>query len=202
VNKAEEIRSLEPDPYHWVYEASEQHRQTHGAECHVYPTSSGPLLGWLARATGAGRVLEVGCGLGYSALWLARGCAPDGRVETIESVQEHANLAKEAFGREGVAESITVLLGRGRDLLPDLTGMYDLVFLDSDWWEYPDYFSHLLRLVPPGGVIVSSNIFPHEFMDDPPGQNEIAEYRRQLFSHPGLVSTILREAGKALSLRV
>ncbi len=72
------------DRYASVYDASEQHRIEHGGECDVYPSASGPLLGALAAAARAKRILEVGCGLGYSALWLADGAGPDGTVETCE----------------------------------------------------------------------------------------------------------------------
>src|SRR6266545_3096558 len=70
------------DPFERVRRASDEHREKHGAGCSVYPTSSGPLLAVLAATIAAERILEVGCGLGYSALCLADGSG--GRVETIE----------------------------------------------------------------------------------------------------------------------
>ena len=202
MNTQEEMARLQQNPYRWAYDASERHRKEHGAGCYVYPTGSGPLLGVLAQATGAKRALEVGCGLGYSALCIAGGMAPDGRVDTIEAVPEHAELARANFAQAGVAGRIDVHAGNGLELMPGLSGPYGFVFLDSDWLEYPAYLPHLLRLVPPGGVIVSSNIFPHEIEPDMPGQEEAADYRRQIFSHPELVSAFLRGEGKALSLRV
>ena len=77
------------DRFRPVFDASERHRLEHGLECTVYATGGGPVLGTLAAATGAKRILELGCGLGYSALWLAFG-SPDGRVETIECDPAHA----------------------------------------------------------------------------------------------------------------
>src|SRR4051812_42854285 len=81
------------DKFRGVYAASEAHRLEHGADCDVYPSSSGPLLGALVAASGAKHILEIGCGLGYSALWLADGSGPDGTVETCEKDAWHARLA-------------------------------------------------------------------------------------------------------------
>src|SRR5215831_196960 len=67
------------DLFRDVRAASDRHRDAHGSGCSVYPTASGPLLGVLAAAVSSHRILEVGCGLGYSGLWLAHGSSPVGR---------------------------------------------------------------------------------------------------------------------------
>jgi predicted O-methyltransferase YrrM len=113
------------DAFEHVRLASHEHRESHGAGCSVYPTSSGPLLSVLAAAVAAGRILEVGSGLGYSALCLAHGSS--GVVETIERDADHARLAEEAIVREGYGDRIRVLRGRGADVLPLLDEPYDLI---------------------------------------------------------------------------
>lgn len=123
----------------------------------MYPTSSGPLLSVLAAAVAAERILEVGSGLGYSALCLAHGSG--GVVETIERDTEHALLADEAIAREGYGERIAVLGGRGADVLHALPGPYDLIFSDGDPAEMPLDLDHFLRLLRPGGLLVSANLF-------------------------------------------
>jgi predicted O-methyltransferase YrrM len=87
------------DPFEHIRLASHKHRESHGAGCSVYPTSSSPLLSVLSTAVAAERILEVGCGLGYSALCLAHGSC--GVVETIERDAEHARLAEETIVPEG-----------------------------------------------------------------------------------------------------
>src|SRR5262245_49925953 len=91
----------ERDPFSEIRAATAAHRKRHG--CGAYAYGNGPLLGALAAAVGARRILELGTALGYTALWLAHG-VPDGVVDTIERDPEHVRLARthvEAFGLGG-----------------------------------------------------------------------------------------------------
>jgi predicted O-methyltransferase YrrM len=97
------------DRFYQVWEASHRHREQHNGDCTVYPSSDGPFLGARAAAAGAKRILEVGCGLGYSALWLAYGAGPEARVETIEDDSSHAAIAEGNFPAEGLADQISIL---------------------------------------------------------------------------------------------
>ena len=83
---------LGPEPYAGLYDASNQHREAHGQQCGVFPSSplSMTLVSFLVEATGARRILEIGCGLGYSALWLGEACGKGGTVDTIERDATHA----------------------------------------------------------------------------------------------------------------
>jgi hypothetical protein len=96
-----EAAQRERDPFERVRLASHEHRGHHGPGCSVYPTSSGPLLSVLAAAIKAERILELGCGLGYSALCLAHDS--HGLVETIERelrmITDYPVLACPAGGR-------------------------------------------------------------------------------------------------------
>jgi predicted O-methyltransferase YrrM len=188
------------DRFRHVYDASERHREQHGPECTVYASGSGPVLGTLVAAAGARRILELGCGLGYSALWLAYGSSPDGRVETIERDPMHAELARKQFVRESFAERITVLEGRGIDLLQALTGPYDLIFCDSDPDEYRMYPDHFLRLLKPGGLLITSNLFLGRYSLDIPGLDQAAAYREWLLAEERLL-TAFQQGGMALSVR-
>lgn len=87
------------DPFARVHAASNAYREEHNAvlalqDCGVYPSEAPKMrvLATLARAAGAKRVLEIGCGLGYSAFWLAEAAGPEGTVETIDRFAEHADL--------------------------------------------------------------------------------------------------------------
>lgn len=188
------------DRFRRVFDASELHREEHGPECTVYASGSGPVLGTLVAAAGAGRILEVGCGLGYSALWLAFGSSTDGRVETIECDSIHAGLAREHFAREGFAGRITVLDGRAVDLLPALTAPYDLIFCDSDPDEYAAYPDHFLRLLKPGGLLITSNLFLGRYSLDIPGLDKAAAYREWLLAETRLLTAFL-PGGMAISVR-
>jgi predicted O-methyltransferase YrrM len=188
------------DRFAHVYDASERHRQEHGPECTVYPTGSGPVLGTLAAATGAKRILEVGCGLGYSALWLAYGSSPGGRVESIERDVGHAELARQQLGQEEYADRITVHLGSGAELLPRLIGPYDFVFCDSDLEEYGVYLEHFVRLLQPGGLLITSNLFLGCYSVDIPGLDQATAYRLKILDDRRLFTAFLA-GGMALSVR-
>jgi predicted O-methyltransferase YrrM len=111
-----ETAQRQRDPFEHVRLESHDHRELHGAGCSVFPTSSGPLLSVLAAAAAAERILEVGCGLGYSALCFARGS--NRIVETIERDAEHARLAEETIVREGFADRIRILSRPRRRFAP------------------------------------------------------------------------------------
>jgi predicted O-methyltransferase YrrM len=133
----------ERDPFEHVRVASHEHRDRHGTGCSVYPTSSGPLLAVLAAGVGANRSLEVGCGLGYSALSLANGSG--GVVDTIERDPLHARLAEREIERQGYGDRVHILVGRSSDVLSELEGPYDLIFSDGDPEEMPSDLDHFVR---------------------------------------------------------
>jgi len=192
-----EAAQRERDPFERVRLASDEHRGDHGPGCSVYPTSSGPLLGVLAAAIRADRVLELGCGLGYSALCLAR--SSHGLVETIEQDPDHVRLAETEIEREGYSERVRVLLGSGSAVLPTLEGPYDLVFSDGDPEEMPLDLKHFLRLLRPGGLLVSANLFLAQFVPDLPGIPQMAEYRRRILEDDRLLTALI-PGGLALSV--
>jgi len=122
----------------------------------------GRLLELLARMLGAKSILELGTLGGYSTLWLARGLAAGGKVVTLEYEAKHAEVARKNFARAGCAGSIDVRVGAALDLLPRLqqegAGPFDLVFLDADKANLPDYFTWSLKLSRPGTLIVIDNV--------------------------------------------
>jgi predicted O-methyltransferase YrrM len=184
-----------------VYDASEAHRVEHGGECDVYPSGSGPLLGALAAAAGAKRILEVGCGLGYSALWLAHGSRPDGIVETCEKSALHAGIAGEHFRKDGVESRVKIHVGRAADVMPRLPGVFDFIFCDGDPGEYLADLDQFLRLLKPGGMLVSSNLFLGVYVPDAPWLPQGAAYRLRILDDPGLDTAFLPR-GLALSVKI
>jgi len=125
------------------------------------PARTGLFLRILARAVGARRVLEVGTLGGYSALWMARGLLPGGRLVTLEKSAAHVQLARDFVERAGLREVVEVRQGLAAELLPGIgpDGTFDLVFLDADKESYLLYLQHAERLLRPGGVIAADNAF-------------------------------------------
>jgi predicted O-methyltransferase YrrM len=145
-----------------LYKLSNQHRRKHGRDCELYPSDplQAPLWTVVVSLTHARRMLEVGCGHGYTAAVMASAGGPDCRVDTIEENPQHAALAEKAFKERDLSGRINVLRGRGESIFPRLKGRYDVVFLDGDWSEYPRYIPHLRRLTRPGSIIVTANLNP------------------------------------------
>jgi predicted O-methyltransferase YrrM len=208
------LEDLRPDPFAHVREASNAHRVTHGRECGVYP--SDPLkvrfLANLVRATAATSILEIGCGLGYSALWLAYAAGPDGRVTTIDRFPEHAEIARRYANDAGLGDRIDVLTGEGKDLVPG-GGPFDLVHDDGWFAERPPHFQQMLDVVRPGGVIAMSNWFllvqsiaekPNmdwsEFAG-PDWRDKVQAFARELAAARGLEVSWVLEPGVALAFK-
>lgn len=116
----------------------------------------GALLSLLAKLSGGKAVAEVGTGAGVSGLWLLSGMSDDGVLTTIDIEPEYLRIAKQAFAEAGIGPSRTRLIGgRAQDVLTRLADeSYDLVFIDADPIDQPDYVVEGVRLLRPGGVIV------------------------------------------------
>lgn len=186
------------DPFGDIRAASEAHRRQHGAACSVYPTSRAPLWGLLAGAIRASHILEIGTGLGYSALWLAHG-APDAQVTTVEADPNHVTLARENVRQAGYADRINIVHSRGLDFLAGYDQQVDLIFCDCDIDEYGDYPAHVMRLLRVGGLLITANLFAGWYTPGMPGLDAAIAYRDQVLADDRLHTTFL--GSNALSLR-
>ncbi|OBJ03131.1 O-methyltransferase [Mycobacterium sp. 1465703.0] len=121
----------------------------------VTPTV-GALLSLLTKLSGGKAIAEVGTGAGVSGLWLLSGMSDDGVLTTIDIEPEYLRLAKQAFAEAGIGPSRTRLIGgRAQEVLTRLADeSYDLVFIDADPIDQPDYVVEGVRLLRPGGIIV------------------------------------------------
>ncbi len=129
------------------------------ADIPAVPAETGAVLRFLARATAARTVVEVGSGGGYSGLWFMGGMEPKGILTTIEVESSHQTLAQQAYAEAGVTGRVRSLLGPALHMLPKLAdASYDIVFVDALKSEYPDYLEHAKRLLRPGGVLVADNV--------------------------------------------
>lgn len=189
-----------------LYEKSNAHREEHGESCGVHPSSleDAPLWPALAASLGARRFLEVGCGLGYTAALMAEAGGPESRVDTIEGSDLHADLAEAELAERGLGDRVHVIRGEARDVLAGLTGPYDVIFLDADWEEFPDWVDHLARLTRVGGVLVSANLFPlfEEWAAELPHKAEVQEYLTKLVAEARFRTYVIPGKWHALSYRV
>ena len=118
----------------------------------------GKILEMISRMIGPSRILEIGTFTGYSSLCLAKGLAPEGRLTTIEQDDEITDFARKYINLSGAADSITLLTGDARELIPGLRDKYDLVYLDAEKDEYLEYYELVFSKVREGGFILADNV--------------------------------------------
>jgi caffeoyl-CoA O-methyltransferase len=120
----------------------------------------GAFMTLLARAIGARQVLELGTFTGYSAICLARGLEPGGRLICCELSEEYATTAAHNFEAAGVADRIEIRVGPALDTLRAMPAeeAFDLVFIDADKTGYPDYYEEGLARLRPGGLVLLDNV--------------------------------------------
>ncbi|MCM2414084.1 O-methyltransferase [Streptomyces sp. RKAG290] len=165
--------------------------------------NQGKLLNLLARLQGARTVLEIGTLGGYSTIWLARALPEGGRLLTLESDPECAEVARGNIERAGLSEVVEIRVGRALDTLPELAeqgyGPFDVVFIDADKPSNPDYLAWSLRLTRPGSLIVADNVVRDgEVADgasDDPKVQGVRRFTELVAAEPTLTATALQTVG-------
>lgn len=149
------MAGADDDPFAAVLDATHGHRAQHTG-CGAYPYKNGPLLGALAAACNARRILEFGTALGYTALWLAHG-APDAVVDTVERDARHVRLAREQISSFGLEGHIVVHQGDFLKVVQRLDPGYDLVFFDG-FAPAPPLLAAATKVLKTRGLLVSANL--------------------------------------------
>jgi len=143
------------DPFAAILTTTDAHRAQHG--CGAYPYDKGTLLGVMAAAVNARRIVEVGTALGYSAIWLAHG-APQAQVDTIESGSGHVDIARQHCVDYGMSDRVQVHHGDAMTVLNSLdASAYDLAFFDG-FAPTPELINGLRERLRVGGVLVCANL--------------------------------------------
>ena len=166
--------------------------------------AQGKLLNLLARSIGARAILEIGTLGGYSTIWLARALQPGGRLITIEADEKHAAVARENIARANVAATVDLRIGRALDMLPSIEreglGPFDLVFIDADKPNTPDYFKWALRLARIGTLILIDNVVRNGAIADADSQDPAVVAMRRVLamvaSEPRVSATVLQTVGE------
>jgi caffeoyl-CoA O-methyltransferase len=118
----------------------------------------GKLLEFLSVMTRPSSILEIGTYTGYSAICLAKGLQPGGKLYTIEISDELREFSNSYFKKAGFENTIVQITGRAQDIVPKLDQMFDLVYIDGDKREYEEYYKIVIRKIIPGGFIIADNI--------------------------------------------
>ena len=150
-----EMSTPQGEALSWV-ERQSWLRTSHGRQ--VSGPEVGALLRQFVQLLRPRQVLEIGTFSGYSTLWMASALPEGGRIDTLEINDEMEDLIRAGFARAGLADLIRLHIGDALDILPALTGPYELVFIDADKRDYVAYYQAVFDLVAPGGLIVADNV--------------------------------------------
>lgn len=174
--------------------------EAHVAEVPVIPHETVVFLEFLLGQIQPERILEIGAAIGFSSSVMATTIGENAHVTTIDRFDVMIEKAKKNYERLGLTDKVTLLEGQAADILPELSGPYDFIFMDSAKSKYIEFLPECLRLLRKGGVLMVDDIFqggtillPDE--EIPRGKRAIHrklnEFLRVVMNHPDLTSTIL-----------
>ena len=146
------------------------------------------------------KILEVGCAIGFSALLMSEYGPEDCHITTIEKYEKRIPLAKENFAKAGKEDKITLLEGDAIEILKELEGTYDFIFMDAAKGQYIHFLPDILRLLADGGMLVSDNVLQDGDIIESRFavtrrnrtiHGRMRDYLYELKHHPELVTSIL-----------
>ena len=103
-------------------------------------------------------ILEVGTAVGYSSILMAENTSKDCRITTIEKYDKRIPIARENFKKAGYEDKITLIEGDAIDVMKELSGSYDMIFMDAAKGQYINFMDDVIRLLAPGGLLISDNV--------------------------------------------
>ncbi len=156
----------------------------------------GAFLQMISHMVKPGAILEIGTFTGYSAICLAQGLKPGGKLITIECNPEMEDFASPYFEEAGLADTITLMIGDAGRIIENLEGPFDIVFIDADKENYLNYFDRVMPKVAPGGYILVDNTLWYGKVLEPDAGSDretagIVSFNRFVQSLPGVENILL-----------
>ena len=153
----------------------------------------GRFLRVLVGATNARSVLEIGAASGYSAIWIGMGLRQTGgRLTTIEYDPVRAKEAAANIQRAGLSDIVKVVPGDAFKEIPNVTGNFDLVFLDAWKPDYKKFFDMVFPRVNPGGLFLAHNVINKK--------NEMLDFLSAIDTHPMALNTTVSPGHEGISI--
>ena len=156
----------------------------------------GRILSMLSKIVNPKNILEIGTYTGYSALCLAEGMQADGELHTIDVNEELVDFQRKYFDASNYGKQIQQHLGNALELIPELDKTFDLVFIDADKDNYPNYFEIVMDKLNPGGIILSDNVLWSGKVLEPLNPKDtstkaLLEYNKMLKDDPRVETVLL-----------
>ncbi|CDF80503.1 O-methyltransferase [Formosa agariphila KMM 3901] len=156
----------------------------------------GRILSMISKLIRPLHILEIGTYTGYSALCLAEGLQPEGTLHTIDVNEELFDFQRKYFDASEYGAQIHQHLGSAIDIIPTLEPVFDLVFIDADKENYPNYFNLIVDKLRPGGVILSDNVLWSGKVIEPLNPKDLStkavlEYNTLLKADPRIETVLL-----------
>jgi predicted O-methyltransferase YrrM len=183
-------------------------KEAHRADVPVIRKGTQSVMRMLLALKQPVEVLEIGTAVGFSAVFILQNS--DAHVTTIENYEPRIAAARENFRRAGVEDRITFLTGDAQNILPELTGSYDFIFMDAAKGQYSAFLPDVMRLLASGGVLVTDNVLQEgEILESHYAverrnrtiYKRMREYLREITEDPRLVTTVI-ETGDGMAISV
>lgn len=118
----------------------------------------GRVLSLLSKIVSPTNILEIGTYTGYSAICMAEGLRPHGKLHTIDINEELYDIQRKYFDKSRFGAQIIQHCGDALDIIPTLNVKFDLVFIDAEKKNYDAYFEAAITKTKTGSVILSDNV--------------------------------------------
>lgn len=156
----------------------------------------GRILALISALLHPRRILEIGTFTGYSALCLAEGLADGGELITVDVNEELEDFARSFFDRSPFADRIRMVIGDAREAVPALEGDFDLILIDGDKAQYPEYLDLAAPRVTVGGVLLADNVLWNGKVLDADACRDadtvaVREFNRRLAADPRFETVLL-----------
>jgi caffeoyl-CoA O-methyltransferase len=154
----------------------------------------GRLLAMISAMIRPRRILEIGTYTGYSALCLAEGLAPQGKLITLDINEELEDRVRRYIAEAGLQEAIDYRIGDAGALIPTLDEVFDLVFIDADKERYGKYYDLVIDKVRPGGFMLADNVLRDgKVLDEKTDKDTraIQEFNRKIHADPRVENVLL-----------
>lgn len=152
------------------------------------------------------RILEIGTAVGYSAIRFSKYLSDNGYIDTIERDEERISEAKQNIKDLNLEKKIHIYEGDALEVLPTLTGPYDVVFIDAAKGKYPIFLSEALRMLASHGIIVADNVLYKGYVMSDYNKHKqrtavrgLREFLKELTENENLTTEIL-EVGDGLAI--